>query len=98
MKVAPGVVLSCVLGLLAARMSAQTTIGGGTCSSSTVSGIYALSITGRQVTTAGNFTNVFQSNGSANFDGLSKVTFTLTQDTTSLAGMPLTWSGNYSMQ
>jgi hypothetical protein len=98
MKVRAGVVLFSVLGLLAAGMSAQTSIGGGSCTSSTVNGIYAVSITGRQVTTAGSFTNVFQSNGSANFDGLSKVTFTLAQDTASLAGMPLTWSGNYSMQ
>ena len=29
---------------------------------------------GRQVTTAGTFTNAFQANGSASFDGLNKVT------------------------
>ena len=98
MNVAPRAALLSLLGLLAVPVAAQTTIGGGACSSSTVKGTYSVSITGRQVTTAGSFTNVFQSNGSANFDGLSKVTFTLSQDTASLAGMPLTWSGTYSIQ
>jgi hypothetical protein len=38
--------LSC---LVAAPLVAQTQIGGGTCNSSTLSGIYAFTITGRQV-------------------------------------------------
>jgi hypothetical protein len=84
--------------LLAAPMLAQTTIGGGTCSSATANGTYAVTITGRQVTTAGNFTNVFQANGSATFDGQSKVTIAMTEDTGSLSGAPLTWSGSYSVQ
>ena len=77
--------------LLAAPMLAQTTIGGGSCTSATANGTYAVTITGRQVTTSGNFTNVFQSNGSAAFDGLSKVTIALTQDTGSVAGTPAAW-------
>ena len=84
--------------LLAAPLVAQTQIGGGTCSSSTLSGIYAFSITGRQVTSAGNFTNVLQGNGSANFDGQSKATITLTADTLQSVATPLTWSGSYSVQ
>jgi len=87
--------LSC---LLAAPLAGQTQIGGGTCSSATLSGIYAFSLTGRQVTSSGNFPNVFQANGSANFDGLSKVTLTMTADTIQAVGTPLTWSGTYSMQ
>ncbi len=87
--------LSCVL---AGPSVAQTQIGGGTCSSSTLSGIYAFSMTGRQVTPSGNFSNVLQANGSANFDGLSKVTLTMTTDTLSVAATPVTWSGTYSMQ
>jgi hypothetical protein len=34
----------------------------------------------------------------ANFDGLSKVTLTMTTDTAQAVGTPLTWGGNYSMQ
>ena len=61
-----------------------------------------MSITGRQVTTtamtSGTFTNVFQASGSATFDGLSKVTITLTADTNHAVATSLTWSGNYSVQ
>lgn len=99
--------------LLAAPLLAQTTIGGGTCNSGSLSGIYAVSITGRQVTaealtavsamkshlaTSGTFTNVFQANGSATFDGLSKVTLSLVANTGQSVAATLTWSGTYSVQ
>lgn len=84
--------------LLAVPLVAQTQIGGGTCSSATFTGTYAFSLTGRQVTSSGNFSNVFEGNGSANFDGLSKITITLTTDTIKSVTTPLTWSGTYSMQ
>lgn len=77
---------------------AQTRIGGGTCNSSSLNGTYAVSITGRQVTSAGTFMSVFQANGSANFDGQNKVTMTLTANTLQSVGTPLTWSGTYSLQ
>ena len=89
------ILLSC---LLATPLIAQTTIGGGVCSSATLSGAYAVMITGRQVTSAGAFTNVLQANGSAAFDGESKVTFTLTQSNLQTIGTPLNWSGTYSVQ
>jgi hypothetical protein len=84
--------------LLAAPLVAQPQIGGGTCNSGTLTGTYAFSLTGRQVTSSGLFTNVFQGNGSANFDGLSKVTITLTAGTIAAVSTPLTWSGTYSIQ
>jgi hypothetical protein len=84
--------------LLAAPLLAQTTIGGGTCNSASVNGAYAVSLTGRQVNSSGTFTNVFQSNGLATFDGLSKVTFALTADTNQAVATSLTWSGTYTMQ
>jgi len=87
--------LSC---LLVAPLLAQTTIGGGTCSSATVNGVYAVNIAGRQVNSSGTFQSVFQANGTANFDGLSKVTFALTEDTNQAVGTQLSWSGTYSMQ
>ena len=82
----------------AAPLLAQTQIGGGVCNSSSLNGTYAVSITGRQVNQSGTFTGVFQANGSATFDGLSKVTLQLTSDTIQLVGMPLSWVGTYSMQ
>jgi len=84
--------------LLAAPLLAQTTIGGGTCNSSSLSGIYAVSITARQVTASGTFTGVLQSNGSANFDGLSAVAITLVANTGQAVANAVTWSGTYSVQ
>jgi hypothetical protein len=86
--------LSC---LLAAPVLAQA-IGGGTCSSANLSGVYAVSVTSRQVTASGTFTGVFQSNGTATFDGLSAATFKLVANTGAAPGTPLTWSGTYSVQ
>lgn len=84
--------------LWGASLLAQTSIGGGTCSSASVNGIYAVSITGRQVNSSGAFTSVFQAGGTATFDGLSKVTIALTADTNQAVATQLTWSGTYSMQ
>ncbi|MGA2038193.1 MAG: hypothetical protein ABSH42_02860 [Bryobacteraceae bacterium] len=84
--------------LSAAPVLAQTTIGGGTCNSGSLSGIYAVSITSRQVTAAGTFTGVSQANGSAKFDGLSAVTINLTANTGQAVATSLTWAGTYSVQ
>ena len=84
--------------LLAAPLLAQTQIGGGTCSSSSLSGTYAVSLTGREVSSSGTFTSVLQSNGTASFDGLSVVKMTLADDTNQGVATPLTWSGTYSVQ
>jgi len=62
-----------------------------------LNGIYAFALSGRQVTSSGNFSNVFQGNGSATFDGLSKVTVTMTTDTIQAASTA-NWSGTYTMQ
>ena len=90
--------LSLVVCWPALPLLAQTTIGGGTCDSSTVKGTYAVSLTGRQVSASGTFTSVLQANGSATFDGLNQVTMALTVDTGKAAGTPMTWSGTYSLQ
>ena len=92
-------VLCCLPGTpLLTQASAQTQIGGGTCSSSNLRGIYSFTITGRQVTSACTFSSVFQGNGSATFDGLSKVTLALTIDTIASVATPMTWGGTYSVQ
>jgi uncharacterized protein (TIGR03437 family) len=85
-------------GLLATPLLAQTQIGGGTCNSSSLSGSYAVSIAGRQVSATGTFTSVLQANGSATFDGLSTANIALTEDTNQAVATPVTWSGTYSVQ
>jgi hypothetical protein len=91
-----------VVCLLATPLLAQTTIGGGTCNSGSLNGIYSVSITGRQVTVAANapgtYTNVLQANGAATFDGLSTVTISLTINTNQALATATTWSGTYSVQ
>src|SRR5277367_206325 len=84
--------------LLAAPLFAQPQIGGGTCSSSTLKGIYSLTISGRDLSSSVSFSNVLQGTGTATFDGLSAVTFNLTNNTNKLAGQGQTWSGTYSLQ
>src|SRR5580698_10026599 len=73
-----------VLCLSAAPALAQTTIGGGTCSSSSLNGTYELLLSGRQLTPSGTITRLFQGVGTASFDGLSKVVFTLTANTVTI--------------
>ncbi len=90
-----------LLGLAALPALAQTTIGGGTCNSATLNGTYELLLSGRQLTSTGTVTAIFQGVGTAVFDGLSKVTFNLTANTVTTAqsfGTPVTYSGSYSLQ
>jgi hypothetical protein len=98
MKTARLAVLLTIACSQAGFLQAQTTIGGGSCGSGTLTGTYALTLTGRQVTSAGTFTNVLQANGTANFDGLNKVTVSLTVDTSVNSNTPVTWSGTYGVQ
>jgi len=80
---------------------AQTTIGGGTCNSATLNGTYELILNGRQLTSTGAVTGIYQGVGTAAFDGLSKVTISLTTNTvttTQSFGTAVTYSGSYSMQ
>jgi uncharacterized protein (TIGR03437 family) len=87
--------------LSAAPVLGQTAIGGGTCTSSSLSGTYEFLLNGRQVTAAGTVSKLFQAVGTAAFDGLSKVTLTMTSNvvsTTQSFGTPLVYSGSYSLQ
>ena len=87
-----------ISGLLAAPLLGQTTIGGGTCNSGSLTGAYAVSLTSRQVTSSGTFSGVSQATGAATFDGLSAVTMNLTANTGQGVGTALAWSGTYSVQ
>ena len=77
---------------------AQMQIGGGTCSSSSLSGVYSLTLTGRDVNASLMFAKVLDGVGTATFDGQSKVTFSLTNNTNQTSGTAATWTGTYSLQ
>ena len=82
-------------------LSQTTAIGGGACNSSVLNGTYELLLSGRQVLANGAVSKVFQADGTATFDGLSKVTFTMTANTVTSSqsfGTPLIYSGTYSVQ
>jgi len=90
-----------VLGMLALPAIAQPVIGGGTCNSATLTGTYELLLNGRQLTSTGAVTQVFQGVGTAAFDGLSKITLSLTTNAVTASqsfGTPVTYSGTYSLQ
>jgi hypothetical protein len=89
--------LAC-LPLLALPLCAQVQIGGGTCSSASLSGNYSLTLTGRDVSSKATFSSIVQGVGTAAFDGLSKVTFSLTNNTNLALGTAVSWSGTYTMQ
>jgi hypothetical protein len=83
---------------LAIPLAAQPQIGGGTCSSSTLNGTYSLTLSGRDVSSSVVFSNIVQGIGLATFDGLSKVTFTLSNNSNKSFATPQTLSGTYSLQ
>jgi uncharacterized protein (TIGR03437 family) len=90
-----------IIFLAATPVFAQATIGGGVCTSSTLMGTYEFLLSGRQVTASGTISKLFQGVGTAAFDGLSKVTLTLTSNTVTSSqvfGTPLVYSGTYSLQ
>jgi uncharacterized protein (TIGR03437 family) len=93
--------LSILFCLPAAPVLAQTTIGSSTCNSSSLNGTYEFILNGRQNTTTGATSKLFQAVGTAAFDGLSKVTLTMTANTVTTSqsfGTPLVYSGSYSLQ
>ena len=90
--------LACLPFLFAVPVLAQPQIGGGICSSSTLSGTYSATLTGRDLSSAVSFSNTTEGIGSVTFDGLSTVTFTLTTNTNKGFGMAQTLAGTYSLQ
>jgi hypothetical protein len=85
--------------LLAQTPPAQPQIGGGTCTSATLTGSYSLTLSGRDASSTGTLlSGVAVGVGTATFDGLSKVAFTLTENSVKSLGVAANWSGNYSLQ
>jgi hypothetical protein len=85
------------LPLLAVPLLAQPQIGGGSCTSATLSGTYSLTLSGRDVSSAVTFAGVSLGVGTITFDGLSKVTIALTNNTAKTA-LAAALSGTYSLQ
>ena len=96
MKTARYAVLLTCSSLFAAPSFAQT-ITGGACAASNLSGTYSLALTGRGISAAGSFTGSFQGNGTATFDGVSKVTLTGIANTNLASGKAFTYSGTYTL-
>jgi hypothetical protein len=65
---------------------------------SALSGSYSATLTGGDLNSAVAFSNASQAVGSVVFDGLSKVTFTLTNNSNKFFGVAQTLSGTYSLQ
>lgn len=90
--------LACLPGLLAVPMLAQQPqIGGGTCSTATLTGNYSITLTGRSTSLA-SFLGTTESVGTANFDGLSKITLTMVNNTNKTFNTPQTLTGTYNLQ
>jgi uncharacterized protein (TIGR03437 family) len=101
MRLRYGTLLSMFLCFSALPTLAQTTIGGGSCTSSSLTGTYQVLMNGRQVTSTGSVSKLVQLIGTAAFDGLSKVTLTTTANTVNGSqsfGTPLVYAGSYSLQ
>ncbi len=84
--------------LAVAPVFAQPQIGGGTCSTIALNGTYMMTLTGRQLNSSAAYVNVLQAAGSATFDGQSKVTLSLAQNTLKGTAAALAYSGTYTVQ
>ena len=87
-----------LISMAVSSLSAQPQIGGGACNSASLNGNYSLTLAGRDVSQTATLSLVSVGVGSATFDGLSKVTLTVTPNTGKGQGAAQTWSGTYSMQ
>jgi len=81
---------------LASAAFAQS-ITGGTCAASDLSGPYTLTLSGRNLSTAGAFAGSYQAVGTANFDGQGKVTLSGTYNTNLVSNKAFTYAGVYTV-
>jgi hypothetical protein len=93
MKIRATLAVIC-LSYFSAPLMAQMRIGGGTRSSSSLRGVYSLTLTGRDVNALLAFAKVLDGIGAATFDGQSKVTFSLTNNTNQASGTAAIGSGD----
>jgi hypothetical protein len=83
---------------LFAQTANQPQIGGGSCTSATLTGNYSFTVSGRNVNSSATLTTVSVGVGTAVFDGLSKVTLTYNSNTAKSAAALQTLVGTYTMQ
>ena len=76
---------------------AQPQIGGGSCSTASLTGNYAATFTGRNVSSAGTFTGLFQSIGSVSFNRQGNFTSTYVVNTNSVVGQTGKSNGTVSI-
>jgi len=67
------------------------------CSASSLSGVYALTLSARGISTAGAFTGAFQGVGTATFDGIGSVTIAGTYNSNMGQGQTFSYTGTYSV-
>jgi len=70
---------------------------GGTCGTSSLNGAYSLTLSGRGISEAGNFTGSYQGIGMATFDGNGNVTLAGTANTNLGQGNAFSYTGTYSL-
>jgi hypothetical protein len=69
----------------------------GTCSTSSLSGVYSLELSGRGISGAGTFTGSYQGIGTATFDGQGNVTLAGADNTNLALGTAFSYTGTYSL-
>ncbi len=69
----------------------------GTCSNSSLNGAYSLTLSGRGISGAGEFTGSYQGVGTATFDGNGNVTLTGTDNTNLAQAQAFSYAGTYSL-
>ena len=80
-----------------AAHTASAQPAGGTCSASTLNLSYALVLSGRGISGAGNFTGSYQGIGTATFDGQGNVTLAGTNNTNISRANAFSYKGTYSL-
>jgi uncharacterized protein (TIGR03437 family) len=86
-------VVACLLAAPAAAQQNQIT--GGSCTAANLSGVYALTLSGRGISATGAFAGAMQLVGTATFDGTSAVTFNGVGNSNLAAGSSFHSTGSY---
>jgi uncharacterized protein (TIGR03437 family) len=86
-----------LLSLFAAPMVAQGQITGGNCSAGMLTGTYSYTMTGRAVSTSSILSADFMANGTATFDGVSKVSMTITSNTLTVTQKQSALTGTFTV-
>ena len=90
LKIISGIVLAAPFTAMA-----QTTVP--VCSAATLTGVRAITVAGRDVSTGAVLSKSFQSVGTASFDGAGKVMLSLTSNTNIAQNVAQTWGGTYTL-